>query len=187
MSRYSIIIIAVASVLLLGLAGCNTTEPKPTLELDSEQETVEALQAVFDEASYYQYDDETEIYTVYDTHKSQIGYAFYGEGMGEGIAPAEGLEKYPGPIIIMIGLKDTETLEGIFVVSHSETEMFWELLIRADYIDEFSGIKIEDVRFERFGGQVDGNTGATLSTNLVLNTVKDAIQEKLPYIEGGSQ
>ncbi len=173
--------IAVIAVLVSGVTGCSTKL------LESDPETVAALSNVFDEASYYLYDEEAEVYTVYDAGKSQIGYAFYAEGMGEGIPAAEGLEKYAGPIVILVGLDDAETVRGIFVVSHSETETFWVLLVNNDYAGQFVGISIEDVRLARFGGQIDGVTGATLSSLLVLNTVKNTIQEKLSYIEGGAQ
>lgn len=171
---------AIISVCLLGLTGCQT----PVLEQDQDQETVEALRNIFYEASYYQYDEETGIYTVYDTDKKQIGYAFYAEGMGEQVPAAEYLEgKNAGPIVILVGMEDEETIKDIFVVLHNETESIWDHLVRNDYLDQFKGLKISDAYFTRIGGQVDSITGATLSSKLVLNTVRDAAMEKFKTVE----
>lgn len=182
MKNRFIFILATVVILLVsifGFSGCQT------ITLENDQETVELLQNVFGEAGHYLYDEEAEIYTVYDTNKTEIGYAFYAEGMGEGIPEAEGLVKYAGPVVILVGLRDTETINSIFVISHSETIMFWSLMIMHEYFAEFEGLKIEDAYFERVGGQVDGRTGATLSSLLVLNTVRKTALEKVVFIEGG--
>jgi len=172
-----IVTAAFIAIYLLGLTGCQT----PILEQD--QETVEMLQNVFYEASYYQYDEEAETYTVYNTNKKQIGYAFYAEGMGVYIPPAEGEEKIGGPIIILVGLEDKETIKGIFVISHCETVGVWDLLVKKNYLNQFEGLKINDAYFTSSGGQVDSITGATLSSTLVLNTVRETALEKFIPIE----
>jgi hypothetical protein len=54
--------------------------------LNNDPETLDLLKEIFTDVGYYYYDEEKEIYTVYDLQQSQIGYAFYAEGMGEFIA-----------------------------------------------------------------------------------------------------
>jgi uncharacterized protein with FMN-binding domain len=55
-------------------------------------------------------------------------------------------------------------------------------LIRENYFDQFARLKIEDAYFSRQGGKVDSVTGATLSSTLVLNTVREAALEKVKSI-----
>ena len=162
------------------MTGCG-----PKLILDSEEETLESIRYVFDEAAYYHYYEEADIYGVYDSGKQELGYMFHAHGMGETIPSGEGLSKPPGPIEIIVGLMDTETVKGIYVVSHSETELFWASLVRKDYFAQFGGLKIADAYFNYVGGEIDAVAGATTSSKLVLNTVRDAAKEKAAYIEEG--
>lgn len=162
------------------ITGC-----RPTLILESEAETLETVQHVFGEASYYHYYEEADIYAVYDSGKKSIGYLFYANGMGETIPSGEGLSKTAGPIAILVGMEDAETVKGIHVVSHSETDIYWNSLVRQDYFSQFGGLKVEDAYFNYVGGEVDAVAGATTSCKLVLNTVRNVAKEKALYIGEG--
>ena len=174
------IVIIVLMAFSAVITGC-----RPTMILESDAETLENIRAVFAEASYYHYYEEAEIYTVYDSGKKSIGYLFYANGMGETIPSGEGLSKTAGPIVILVGMEDAETLKGIYVVSHSETDIYWELLVRKDYFAQFKGLKVADAYFNYVGGEVDAVAGATTSCKLVLNTVRDTAKAKAVYISEG--
>jgi transcriptional regulator of nitric oxide reductase len=74
-----------------------------------DQLTLELLQEVFPETSSFNYNEEADIYTIYDMSTNQIGYAFFTSG----------------PMVILVGLEDRETIKGIFVVSHEESPKYW--------------------------------------------------------------
>jgi Na+-translocating ferredoxin:NAD+ oxidoreductase RnfG subunit len=173
------------AVILIMVCATVITGCSPTLILESEAETLESVRYVFDEGAYYHYYEEADIYGVYNSGKKLIGYLFYAHGMGETIPAAEGLSKTAGPIVILVGMEDTETIKGIYVVSHSETELYWASLVKQDYFSQFEGLKIEEAYFSFIGGGVDAIAGATTSSKLVLNTVKDAAKQKAVYIEEG--
>jgi Na+-translocating ferredoxin:NAD+ oxidoreductase RnfG subunit len=120
---------------------------------------------------------------VYDSDESKLGYAFYAEGMGVGMPGAEGLEKIAGPIVILVGIQDTETINQIHVISHKETPQLWSNLVRKGYLDLFSGLKVSDAYFIHDGGQIDAISGATLSSKLVLDTVRDSMLAKVELLE----
>jgi Na+-translocating ferredoxin:NAD+ oxidoreductase RnfG subunit len=176
----SMVLIALIGLSMPFMAGC-----QETLVLESEPETLETIRCVFDAAAYYRYDEPSEIYVVYDSGRNHIGYLFYAEGMGETVPAGEGLSKVAGPIVILVGLKDAETIEDIYVVSHSETDVYWRMLVNKDYFKQFEGLRVEDAYFRHVGGEVDRISGATLSSKLVLNTVRVAAQEKAVYIKEG--
>ena len=179
------LIFPVIAVILIMVCAAFMTGCRPTLILESEAETLESVRYVFDEAAYYHYYEEPEMYGVYDSGKEFIGYLFYAYGMGETIPSGEGLSKTAGPIVILVGMEDTETVKGIYVVSHSETELYWNSLVKQDYFSQFEGLKIKDAYFSFIGGGVDVVAGATTSSKLVLNTVKDTAKQKAVYIEEG--
>lgn len=158
-------VITLSSVFMLG--GCNT------LVLNNDSETIVLLKNVFNEAQYYSYNQEAELYRVYNSSKSMIGYAFYAEGMGEEVMTSDG-GKIPAPIIILVGLKkDKETINSIYIIEHHESVLFWKLLITENYFEQFNDLKITDAYFRRAGGTVDVITGATLSAASVLNIVRE--------------
>jgi Na+-translocating ferredoxin:NAD+ oxidoreductase RnfG subunit len=63
--------------------------------------------------------------------------------------------------------------------------LYWASRGKQDYFSQFEGLKIEDAYFSFIGGGVDAIAGATTSSKLVLNTVKDAAKQKAVYIEEG--
>jgi electron transport complex protein RnfG len=156
---------------------------KTRVQFMEDQQTLEILSAVFPDIGFYSFEEDSAIYTVYNSGKNKIGYAFYAEGMGAEVPMTEGGRKVPGPIVILVGLEDKETINGIVVISHSETSWFWDLLIQKNYFAQFSELKIEAAYFKKDGGEVDGITGATLSSTLVLDTVREAAIEKVNLIE----
>ena len=62
------------------------------------------------------------------------------------------------------------------MVSQNESWGYW---------DQFIGLKIEDCTLSRYGeggGQVDGITGATVSSKAVIDIVREAALEKVKSI-----
>jgi Na+-translocating ferredoxin:NAD+ oxidoreductase RnfG subunit len=170
------ILLAISVICILGLSGCDTV----VLENDSKMLT--QLQQVYPEASFYKYDEEIQLYYVYDSQKKEFGYAFYAEGWS--YTGEESVEdtKYSAPMTILVGLKDKNTIAGISVISESELAQFWQKLINTNYLDQFIGLKIESAYFTRNGGLVNSVTGATLSAASVLDIVREAALEKAKLI-----
>ncbi len=146
-----------------------------TIIYEQDIEKVEMLQQVFNNANYYTYNTEGDLYTVYDTDKTQLGYAF--------IVVAEG---YEDRIDILVGLNDAETLKGISILY--TRECFGENGLRGpvinfdDFNTQFNGLKIEECYTKLRGGVVDGITRATISTNVITDSVREASLEKVKLI-----
>ena len=152
-----------------------------TMILENNQEELELIKNVFYEAGYYYYNTETDIYTIYDINKKQIGYVFLVEGMsysGTGL-----FSKLPAPMTILIGLVDKNTIKNIYVVNHDEDIGFWNMLIEQGYFEQFVNLKIEDAALRSEGGQIDSVTGATLSAMSVVDIVREAALEKAKKIK----
>ena len=144
------------------------------LEAQQDQETLEMLKEIFPKASFYTLEDD--IYIIYNNHRNEIGYAFYAEGKGWG-----------GKMEILVGLEDKETIKDIFVVSHTETPAWWDMLVKSNFFDQFVGIKIEDCALKAkyyglVGGQVDGVTAATVSCKAIVDIVRETALQKVKSI-----
>ncbi len=92
-----------------------------------------------------------------------------------GIALVASATGYNGPIAVMIGILPDGTLSAITIISHSETpglganitkESFCSQFFR--FVDAESGLDLK-----KNGGSIDQVTGATISSEAVLQTVRE--------------
>ncbi len=163
---------SMAVVLILVMGSCISCN---RLILEKEAETVELLSGIFADVTYYNYDEVTKIYMVYDESKNKIGYAFYAEGMG-----------YGGKIRVLVGLVDLETIKGISIFHNNEQRQIgWDTSIPLDFTplkEQFIGLKVNDCDLKGRGGLVDEVSGATISSTALVNTVREAALEKAALI-----
>ncbi len=153
------------------------TEKYIQAELESrlDQEKMSLIREIFAQASFYTFDENTEIYTVYENRQRIIGYAFYGSARG-----------YRGDIVIFVGLENREVIRNIVIIQQSEDYVYWERMIRQHFFDQFINLRIEDCTLEwwpGFGdGKVDNVSRSTVSSLGVVNAVRKAALEKIEYI-----
>jgi len=163
-----LVVLTAASIAsLVAMAGYT----RAVLESQQNPETLAALQQVFPEATFYSFDIDTEVYTVYNNGRTHIGYAFYGSKWG-----------YISNITVLVGLEDSQTIRGIYVTKQLESPQYWKRLVDKNFFDQFDGIKVADCNLERYGGILDTVTGATYSSRGVVAAVQDALT-KIEYID----
>ncbi len=144
---------------------------KDRIEEKKDEEIQNKLKDLFPSMKNYEYDDDTEIYTIYQDI-DVLGYAFVAKGSG-----------YGGEIEILVGLRDTETIEGIKIISHSETPGLGDKITQDSFTEQFIGVDISKVKLKEDGGEVDAITGATISSSSVVEIVRKAAEDKSKLIE----
>ncbi len=167
---FALVILVVALGFSLVITVQNITRKEIQSHLD--QNTIELLQQLFPDVGYYVLNGD--IYTVYSGGGVKVGYAFYGEGSG-----------YGGKMELFIGLMDRDTIQGVIVISHNETEGYWQTLYREDFFSQFEGLPIEDCSLRLYngqGGDVDGVSGSTYSSRGVTDGVRQTALEKIKSI-----
>jgi Na+-translocating ferredoxin:NAD+ oxidoreductase RnfG subunit len=172
---YPVILLTI--VIVMATAFMITTEKISRAALESQQDpaTLALLQQIFPDAGFYSYSVDTEIYTIYDNNHKEIGYAFYGEGLG-----------YTGKIVVLVGLEDKETIKNIIVISQYETAEYFKRLTTFHFFDQFIDLKVENcipVYSWQDKDGVDVTSGATYSSIGVINAVQSAALEKIPYLD----
>jgi len=159
--------------IMFALLALTESFTRAELESHQDQQTLEMLEEIFPQASFYILEDD--IYIIYNNSRNEIGYAFYAEGRG-----------YYGKIVILVGLEDKETIRGMTVVLQYESWAYWDMLVRNNFFDQLVGLRIEDCalkkKYGEGGGQVDGVTGATVSSKAVVDIVREAALEKVKSI-----
>jgi Na+-translocating ferredoxin:NAD+ oxidoreductase RnfG subunit len=163
-------------VVVLASAFMITTEEISRVALESQQDpaTLALLQQIFPEADYYRYDKKTDIYTLYNNSRQEVGYAFYGESWG-----------YRGTITVLVGLRDKETIENIVVISQNDDLSYWNKLKEQNFFSQFIELEVVECypSYSWQPGGVDCVSGATFSSKGVINAVRDAILEKIQYLD----
>jgi uncharacterized protein with FMN-binding domain len=98
----------------------------------------------------------------------------YGEGTG-----------YRGKITVLAGLKDKETIENIIIISQIEDFSYWNRLELNNFFAQFIELNVEECypSYSFLPGGVDSVSGATYSSKGVTNAVRDAILDKLQYLD----
>jgi Na+-translocating ferredoxin:NAD+ oxidoreductase RnfG subunit len=167
---FLLIVIVASSALMMGAEKIN----REVMESRQDPETMALLQQIFDNAVFYSYNVNEEIYTIYNSSRHKIGYAMYGEDYG-----------YRSKIIVLAGLIDKETIKSIVVISESEDLFYWNRLIAANFFDQFINLDVEECypSYSYLTGGVDAASGATYSSRGVTNAVRDAILDKLDYLD----
>ena len=112
-----------------------------------------------------------DIYTIY-SDDTLVGYAFLATGKG-----------YGGDIDILVGLEDEQTLKGITIVTQSETPGLGSRIIESSFVSEFVGANIDDIFLKKDGGQIDAITGASISSEAVVDVVRNTAMEKVKSLK----
>ena len=106
---YPILLIILVVILSVSLLVASETVTRAVLESRQDQETLELLQGIFPEASFYTSEEDTEIYTLYNNGRNEIDFAFYGSSWG--------FNFYITVIFINNSIADTQAQAEIFGLS----------------------------------------------------------------------
>lgn len=190
-----LLIITLVAGLLLGLVYQITKEP---IEVQQEKAKQEACQEVFADASSFAelelavpdaaawaeagYAEETidEVMAAQDASGNTLGYVIT-------VTTKEG---YGGDIRFTIGITQEGSVNGISLLSISETA---GLGMRADEVlkPQFAGKNAEKFEYTKTGAasdqEIDAISGATITTNAVVNGVNAGLYYFQTELKGGSE
>ena len=190
-------VITLVSGLLLGLVNDITAGP---IASQQAKEKEEAYKAVFADAASFEtvtsgedtdlenYLDENgykaqnidEVMLAKDDQGNELGYAFT-------VTTAEG---YGGDIQFAMGVQDDGTLNGISILSISETAGLGMRATTDDFKNQFRDKNVEKFTYTKTGAtsddEIDALSGATITTNAMTNGVNAGLAA-LRYEKGGSQ
>lgn len=182
MKYYPVVFLTLMCIITMSLLVLTESITVEKVETQKDQQTIEMLKKVFSKANSYVFDEESGIYKVYDSRLKEIGYAFYAKGWSYLSEGAGAAMQVSSPIEILVGLKDKETINGIYAVTQIGDPYYSDLLIKGNYLDQFIGLDIEDAVLSKNGGKVDAVTRATLSSRAVVDIVRRTALKKIELI-----
>lgn len=191
----SITVITLVAGLALGVVQDITAGPIATQQEKSKEE---AYKTVFEDADtfeVYSADDGLataladngftaqtidEIMVAQDSSGETLGYAFT-------VTDSEG---YGGDIQFAMGVQNDGTLNGISILSISETAGLGMKANTDSFKDQFKNKKVEKFSYTKTGAtsddQIDVISGATITTNAMTNGVNAGLCA-FQYVEGGTE
>lgn len=166
-----VLISAVAAVLL----ALTYTPTQMQLKILQEEQQKEALKAILPAAADFepvtgdQLDDAGEPVVLYyrgvDSSGNVVGYAVKRNQVGA-----------QGVIQLIAGISaDYSSITGMQVMKHSETPGLGALITTPEFQGQFVNKPVSDVSLKSKGGQVDAITGATISSQAVVDALHGAV------------
>jgi len=166
---FPIISVTVVVFIAVALLGLTDTVVRDKIEWQKEQKIQRMLYEIF--PSMTEHTLESDVYMIY-SDEAEIGFAFLAMGKG-----------YGGNIDILVGLENETTVKGITIVSHLESPGLGARITESVFTDQFTGLNIDDVVLKRDGGQIDAITGASISSESVVDAIRATVIEKLKSLE----
>ena len=114
--------------------------------------------------------EETLYYRALNVDNSLIGYCFFREQSGS-----------QNLITVAGGVDLNYTITGIKIMTHAETPGLGAKIIEPWFTDQFKEVDESELMLSKKGGAIDTITGATVSSQAVIDAIQykiDEIQEK---------
>lgn len=178
--------ITVVSGLLLGLVYGITKEPIAAAQENAKQEAFQAVLPGADSFETYEdFDGESAStllkengYTEEDITEAAVGKDAAGETVGY-VVNVTTHEGYGGDIQISVGIASDGTVKGIEMLSISETAGLGMKAAETEFKDQFKDKNVEKFSYTKTGesgdDMIDAISGATITTNAVVNAVDSAL------------
>ncbi len=178
--------ITVVSGLLLGLVYGITKEPIAVAQENGKQEAFQAVLPGADSFETYEdFDSESAStllkengYTEEDITEAAVGKDAGGETVGY-VVNVTTHEGYGGDIQISVGIASDGTVKGIEMLSISETAGLGMKAAETEFKDQFKDKNVEKFSYTKTGesgdDMIDAISGATITTNAVVNAVDSAL------------
>jgi Na+-translocating ferredoxin:NAD+ oxidoreductase subunit G len=78
---------------------------------------------------------------------------------------------------VMVGISENGEVTGVKILSHSDTPGLGTLPMKPDYLKQYTGLTSLPADHIDDDDSVDAVTGATISSNAIYNSIKQALYE----------
>ncbi|HUW67394.1 MAG TPA: FMN-binding protein [Candidatus Nanoarchaeia archaeon] len=110
--------------------------------------------------------DEILYYRALDADNNLVGYSFFRDQSGS------------QSVITLAGGIDTNyKVTGVKIMTHAETPGLGAKIIDLAFTDQFKGVSESDLMLSKKGGAIDAITGASISSQAVIDGIQTKINE----------
>jgi len=112
------------------------------------------------------FSEEDKYYDAYDEDEKLVGRVL-----------KVGVLGYSSVINALVGIDLGNKITGIDVVSHEETPGLGANIEKEDFLMQFIGKVEDEIKLKKDGGEIDGITGATISSRAITDGVREMMEE----------
>lgn len=180
----SLMVITLIAGLLLGVVYEITKEPISAEQQRAKEEAYKTVFAQADSFKTIEFDiaevEKMLLDNGYDVTVNEAMQVFDSSGNITGyVLTVTDHEGYGGDIQFAMGVKMDGTVNGISFLSIAETAGLGMKAVEEDFMKQFAGKQVESFRYTKNGassdGEIDAISGATITTNAVVNGVNAGI------------
>jgi len=110
--------------------------------------------------------EETLFYQAFDASNNLVGYCFFHDQPGS-----------QGTITLAGGVDTEYTVTGVKIMTHAETPGLGSYITEPSFTDQFKGVAVSDLMLSKNDGAIDAITGATVSSQAVIDGIHVKIGE----------
>lgn len=99
------------------------------------------------------------------------------QGMIIGFASVVETSGYGGTIKLLVGIDTQRKLTGVRIMDHTETPGLGANAVKPEFYNQFNSLTFDKLSLKKEAGEIDAITGATITTNAVIEGVKTAYYE----------
>lgn len=163
----AMILVIICLVVTLALAGTYSVA-NPIIQQNQQKSADEARQAVLPDGDGF---------TQYDGKLVEGVEDCYIADNKAGMAVTAGYKGFGGTVKVMIGIDAEGTITGVQVTEHSETPGLGSKAADPEYLKQYQGVTEAPEASIKDDSNVDAVTGATITSNAVYNSVKEALAQ----------
>lgn len=156
----TLMIVSLVASLALAITNYYTA---PQIERQKELAVRESLNKVIKADSF---EERNEYYEAYGKDGNIIGKVIKVEAAG-----------YSSIINALLGIDLENKIVGIDIVSQQETPGLGAKIEEEDFLEQFIGKTKDNLKIRKDGGNIDGITGATISSRAITNGVRKSIEQ----------
>lgn len=94
-----------------------------------------------------------------------------------GMAVTATAKSFGGTLTTMIGIDKEGKITGVKITGHADTPGLGTKPMEPDYLKQYTGQDTIEAETIKDDGNIDAITGATISSNAIYQTVKEALQQ----------
>ncbi len=162
---YPVVFLAVLVLITVSLLVWVNSFTAPVVEALRQARIKSILEEIYPDLTRYEV--ENEVFIIYSNDEVR-GYAVLAGSNG-----------YSGKISLLVGINTDGSIKDVSVISHTETPGLGSRITEKSFTDQFKGLDTEEIALSRDGGKIDAITGATISSEAVVEAVQESMIDSI--------
>lgn len=166
MVMVKMVLMSVIAAVILGGLYIPTQEQLKIYQEEQRQLALVDVLPIADHFEAVKSGEETLFYQAFDANNNLVGYCFFHDQPGS-----------QGTITLAGGVDTEYTVTGVKIMTHAETPGLGAKIDELFFTDQFKGVAVSDLMLSKNDGAIDSITGATVSSQAVIDGIHVKIGE----------